>query len=55
MKKDLVKHFPFENFYWIDDILSEEEDEVEGERVEDTPTNGGHAGDISFDRVSLLM
>lgn len=41
MKKELAKSFPSKDFSWIDDILLEEEDEVEGERAKDTPRNWG--------------
>lgn len=40
IKKELVKHFPIENFAWIDDnFLEEEEDEQEEEQTEDNTTD----------------
>lgn len=36
MRKELMKHFPLENFSWIDDILPEEEHKGEKEHAEDT-------------------
>lgn len=54
MKKELVKHFSFKDFFWIDDILEEEEDEGEGERIEYTPTEEGRVEDTPFDRVSPI-
>lgn len=39
--KELVKHFPFKDFSWIDDILSEEENKSEGGVLKILPLMGG--------------
>lgn len=55
VKKELMKHYPYEDFSWIDDILPEEEGEGEGEHVEDTPFKDERDEVVPSNWVSPIM
>lgn len=46
-----MKHFPLENFSWIDDILPEEEHKGEKEHAEDTLAEQDCDEDVLSDQV----